>query len=260
MTRWFSAFGLACVCLLGTGCGASLSGVAREGQTLYAVSLRPASLLSCETSGGRLHCVPRPFLAPSRLESAMNGLAIVDSRLFYSGVTNGAQHDARQVLENFTLDKEGRVRPGPCAPLLVPLFADDERRAQGLSSLAYDAERKIIYLAKRSNKARLFALQLDAQSCPTGNFIALSVPKALPDYAAIAYSSKRQALYILSAKRPELIEWSLKSDTTRRSLADWPKAQKRIGTLSPPLSLLLDDTSDTLSIVDRQGRVLLIAL
>ena len=244
-----------------SGCAAQLGGLARNGRTLYAVSHSPAALLSCETLGSRISCRPKPFRARSLRRSDLRGLAYVPDGLFYTAQNGSATtQNSGQRVENFSQDTAGNVHRGRCAPFVLPLFGDDERRAQGLSALAYDPERKLLYLAKRSGKARLFALQLDAQSCPTGNFIELHPPQPLPDYAALAYSPKRQTLYLYSAKRHALVEWSLKSDAITRRLSDWPKAQKRLKALNTITALLLDDSDEGLLLVDEQGSFLRLPL
>ncbi len=252
------------------GCLHDLSGLTMNSEgRILAVNNRPGLFAWCEPDSGRLDCKKLTFRLPTYSHYDLEGVTWVGNNRFFAVAEKRdnqclAGCELSQEVMAFTLDDKGEVVAGPCGPLIIPLYADDNPDCPfancGLEGVAFDPDRKLLYVAKEADQPRLFAVQLDGRLCPDGAFKQLALPRPFPGLSDLAYSSKRQSLFILSSRGHGFYGWHLPSKEIRIDSSRYPECEPFFQAHIPVEGIYVDDSTDTLLLLAEDGALLTLSL
>lgn len=236
---------------------------------ILAVNNRPGAVGLCEDSGEELVCTPLPFEMRNYSRYDFEGIAWVGPELFYvvsEKRDNRCMADCRlsQDVMAFRINARGEVAAAACGTVTIPLLRGDNPRCPyancGLEGIAYDARRRMLYVAKEAEQPRLFALPLNEDLCPTGQIAPLRPPVALSSYNGLAFSQARDSLFILSTRAARLYEWRLSDNRIVLRSEDIPALHHFLTTVPIVEAVTVDDAAQRLYLASERGRFLSVPL
>ncbi len=249
---------------LSGSCMRDLSGLTVDSQgRILAVNNRPGVFAHCKPKDGRLDCESLPFDVELYRRYDFEGVTSVNEHLFYAVIEKRNNNclsgcELSQEVLAFRLGKDGKVRRAACPGLTIPLFEKDRKNCRfancGLEGVAYDPDRNRLYVAKETWEPRLFSVSLDENHCPTGEFQEIHPPETRRAYNDLAYSSKRQSLFILSGYYHTFLEWNLKENRiVLNAEKDLPEATRFMEEHTATEGIYIDDETETVWLLTEKG-------